>query len=42
MDEAILRKYDEIILLHEGQIVEKGTFDSLMESKKFFYSFVFF
>ena len=38
MDEAILRKYDEIILLHEGQIVEKGTFDSLMESKKFFYS----
>ena len=35
--ENILRKYDGIVVLHKGEIVEYGTFDELMENKSKFY-----
>ncbi|MCH5189947.1 MAG: ABC transporter ATP-binding protein, partial [Oscillospiraceae bacterium] len=38
LDENILRKYDEIIVLHHGEVAEKGTFDSLIDKRGLFYS----
>ena len=38
LDENILRQADEIITLKNGCIIEKGTFDELMEKKDYFYS----
>lgn len=38
LEKILLRKYDEILVLKNGIIEEKGTFDELMEKKKFFYS----
>ena len=38
LDENILRKYDEIIVLHRGEVAEKGTFDSLIDKRGLFYS----
>lgn len=37
-DESILRKYDEIIAVNKGDIVETGSFDELMSRKGYFYS----
>lgn len=33
-----LLKYDEIIVMKDGMIIEKGTFDELIEDKGYFYS----
>lgn len=36
--ESTLKKYDYIIALNHGKIVEFGSFDELMNNKKYFYS----
>lgn len=36
--EEILKKYDEIIVMRDGTIVERGRFDELIEEKGYFYS----
>lgn len=38
LEEALLRRYDGILALKSGSIVESGTFDELMENKGYFYS----
>ena len=38
LDENVLRKYDEIIVLHRGEIAEQGDFDSLIGKRGLFYS----
>jgi ABC-type multidrug transport system fused ATPase/permease subunit len=38
LDEALLRQYDGILTLKNGQLIESGTFDQLMERKEYFYS----
>ena len=38
LDESVLRKYDEIIVLHRGEIAEQGDFDSLIGKRGLFYS----
>lgn len=38
LDAPIMRQYDEILVLHNGQIEECGTFDELIEQKGHFYS----
>lgn len=38
LEEALLRRYDEILVLNHGRVVETGTFDALMGQKGFFYS----
>lgn len=36
--ESILKKYDCIITLNHGQVVECGSFHELMNNKRYFYS----
>ena len=38
LDEGLLKKYDEIITLKNGKIVEAGSFDNLLNQKGYFYS----
>ena len=38
LDEGLLKKYDEIITLKGGKIVEAGTFNNLLNQKGYFYS----
>lgn len=38
LDEKTLNRFDEIIVMKNGRIVEQGDFGSLMEQKKYFYS----
>lgn len=38
LDENVLREYDEIIVLHRGEVAERGTFDSLIDEHGLFYS----
>ncbi|MBR6307251.1 MAG: ABC transporter ATP-binding protein [Lachnospiraceae bacterium] len=38
LDESELSKYDSIIVLKNGNVVEEGNFDNLIEDKKYFYS----
>lgn len=38
LEENLLKKYDEIIVLKEGQVWEKGQFSDLLERKGYFYS----
>ena len=38
LNEAVMRKYDEIIVLNHGEVVEQGTFDRLIEKRGLFYS----
>lgn len=38
LEEKLLYQYDEILVMHAGEIVEKGTFQGLMQKKGFFYS----
>lgn len=37
-NQAIMRKYDKIIVLRDGRIEEQGTFDELINKKNYFYS----
>lgn len=38
LEEALLRKYDEILVIRKGRVEESGTFESLMANKAYFYS----
>lgn len=38
LDAALLRRYDGILAMKSGQIVESGTFEELMRQKGYFYS----
>ena len=38
LEEKTLNKFDEIIVMSNGSIVEKGSFDTLIEKKEIFYS----
>ena len=38
LDAPIMRLYDEILVLHNGQIEESGRFDELLAKKGYFYS----
>ena len=38
LDENVLREYDEIIVLHHGEVAERGAFDSLIDERGLFYS----
>lgn len=38
LDEVLLKRYDEIIVLKAGKVIEKGSYDKLMEHKEYFYS----
>lgn len=38
LDESTMKKYDEIIVLHHGQVAEQGTFADLIAKRGLFYS----
>lgn len=38
LDEILLKRYDEILVLKDGKIEEKGRFDELMAKKGYFYA----
>ena len=38
LDEALLRRYDGILVLHHGRVAETGQFQELMDHKGLFYS----
>lgn len=38
LDEPLLRRFDRIIALKDGTVIEQGTFEELMEEKGYFYS----
>ena len=38
LDEILLKRYDEILVLKDGKIEEKGGFDELMAKKGYFYA----
>ena len=38
LDGTLLKRYDRILTLKNGSIIESGTFDELMEKKEYFYS----
>lgn len=38
LQEKILRQYDEILVIGQHQLIEKGSFDELYEKKGYFYS----
>lgn len=38
LDQALLRRYDAILAMKSGRIVESGSFDELMKRKGYFYS----
>ena len=38
LEEAILRRYDKILVMKNGTICEQGNFDTLMQQKRQFYS----
>ena len=38
LEEAILRRYDKILVMKNGTICEQGNFDTLMQQKGQFYS----
>ena len=38
LDRPMLERYDEIIVLKNGSVAERGTFDSLMQQREYFYS----
>ncbi|MGN0505744.1 MAG: ABC transporter ATP-binding protein [Lachnospiraceae bacterium] len=38
LEAALLKRYDEIIVMKNGRIAETGSFDELIEKKEYFYS----
>ena len=39
LDESLLKKYDQIIVLREGKVVEQGSFEELLANDSYFKSF---
>ena len=39
LEEALLRKYDEVIVMKDGRLIEQGSFDELLEADGYFRSF---
>lgn len=37
LEEKLLHQYDELLVMHEGTIIEHGTFDELRDKKGYFY-----
>ena len=40
LQESMLRRYDQIIVLNEGKIIETGTYDELITNQGYFYSLI--
>jgi ABC-type multidrug transport system fused ATPase/permease subunit len=38
LDAALLRRFDQIVVLRDGTVAEQGSFDNLMAEKGYFYS----
>lgn len=38
LDESLLKRYDDIIVMRNGHITEQGAFDELISNKDYFYS----
>ena len=38
LEQALLRRYDGILVLKNGEIAESGSFDELMARKGYFYA----
>lgn len=38
LDEALMKQYDQILVMKDGRRVEQGTFQELMAAKEYFYS----
>ena len=38
LEENLLNRFDEILVLKAGEVAEKGTFEELMKKKEYFYS----
>lgn len=38
LSEELLSKYDKILVLDKGQIIEMGSFDELIDEEGYFYS----
>ena len=38
LEDVVLKRYDEIIVMKNGNIEERGSFEELLENKKYFYS----
>lgn len=38
LDESLLRRYDGILVMKDGRIVESGTFDDLMAARQYLYA----
>lgn len=38
LEETILRRFDEILVMRGGRIAERGSYDSLMAQKGYFYA----
>ena len=38
LDEALMKQYDQILVMKDGRLVEQGTFQELMAAKEYFYS----
>ena len=39
LDESLLKKYDQIIVLRDGKVVEQGSFEELLANDNYFKSF---
>lgn len=38
LEASLLARYDEVVALRDGRVVERGTFDELMAARGYFYS----
>ena len=38
LEESLLKRYDQIITMKDGRIVEQGKFKELMEKREYFYA----
>lgn len=38
LEASLLARYDEVVAMRDGRVVERGTFDELMEARGYFYS----
>ncbi len=38
LDSELLKRFDEVIVLKDGKVIEKGIFEELMKKKEYFYS----